>query len=544
MNSILMIVIVIVILLLVFVMFSLDDHEEDTDFLQEDAGEGQSIVDAAPVSIASEDVEEIVQTPEAVQSPAPSTVPVAAVKRIKTESVPMVETAGEEDLRLRIMLDQRLPEATGSEEFQAVVAAVQIRFPEEVLGADGFVKLVQKAEAVFAKDYSFAYSSFHSVQLDRILIFDKSESRDDELFEALFVAFEVVSRFKKMLENDAVLREAKARVALGLSRGRISKIKRGIAAEPSWVGKAVYMAETMAEAANDFTIYVDEQIYKSALPLFDFREWKPIKLRSPLPPLPFYELVGWNKPEEIGTFASHKEPFARRSVAIAYRYLELDDLMQPLLELLADTDEKVALEALETLKVIGSDHALGHLKRIFPETQEAHFRSAIIDAFASIGKSELVPVILGSTKETSWKVRLSAAKALFRLSGKDSLRHLEHLLNDADGAVRAAVNGIFYRETAKKEYHRALAELLHDLSTRARKAAADELLDMDSDENVKLLVDGFADQEVELQKHILRRLENSKSKILYQSFLTIFKISGEKVRPMVVEAVRRAGLVS
>jgi HEAT repeat protein len=266
-------------------------------------------------------------------------------------------------------------------------------------------------------------------------------------------------------------------------------------------------------------------------------------MRSPLPALPLFELIGWNNPSEIAGFASHKDAFSRRAVAVAYRYLDLDNMMQPLLELLTDPDEKVALEALETVKVIANEHSLGLLKRIFPEAQDPEFRSAIIDAFANIGSSEVVPVILGSTKEANWKVRLSAARALYKLSGSESLRHLEHLLNDSDGAVKACVNSVFYRETAKKEYFEALVDLLRDLSTRARKVAADELLDMESDENLKIVVDSFADQETDLQKYILRRLENNKSKILYQCFLTLFKNSGEKIRPYIVEAVRRAGLV-
>jgi HEAT repeat protein len=217
---------------------------------------------------------------------------------------------------------------------------------------------------------------------------------------------------------------------------------------------------------------------------------------------------------------------------------------QAMLKLLTDPDEKVALEALETVKVIGSSHALGLLKRIFPETVAADFRSAIIDAFAAIGKKEVVPVILGSTKEDSWKVRLSAARALYSLSGKDALKHLEHMLDDSDSSVKAVVNGIFYRETNNSQYIDALRELLGDLSVRARKYAAEELLNMQSDKYLKMVIDRFADQEKELQKYILGKLEMSKSKILYQCFLTIFKNSGEKIRPHIVEAVRRAGLVS
>ncbi len=538
MSAILTIVIVLVILLLVFVMFSLDDQEEETDFLQEQDAENPVEAPVESAEIEQEKPGEVEARATIEQQPRP-------VRARPAEEVSMVEPGGEEDLRLRIMLDQRLPSPTGHEEVKAVVAAIQLRFPEEIISSgDAFVKLIKRAENLFEKEFSFPFASYHSAQLDRIMIFEKDESRDDELFEALVVAFEAVSRFKKMLESDSALRDAKARISVGLSSGSIVKVKRGIAAEPSWIGKAVYMAETLAEAAGDFSIYVDEQIHKAALPLFDFREWKPIKMRSPLPALPLFELVGWNKPEEIAAYASHKDAFSRRAVAVAYRYLELDDMIQPLLELLSDADEKVALEALETVKVIGSEQALGLLKRIFPEAQEAAFRSAIIDAFASIGKNEVVPVILGSTKEASWKVRLSAARALHRLSGKDALRHLEHLLEDADGAVRAGVCGIFYRETGKSLYLKDLGELLRDLSNRARKIAADELLRVDSDDAVKMLVDGFADQEADLQRYILNRLEGSKSKILYQSFLTLFKISGEKIRPQIVEAVRRTGLLS
>ena len=201
-------------------------------------------------------------------------------------------------------------------------------------------------------------------------------------------------------------------------------------------------------------------------------------------------------------------------------------------------------EALETVKVIGSEHSLGLLKRIFPETQDPVFRSAIIDAFASIGRNEVVPVILGSSKEASWKVRLSAARALHKLAGNDALKHLEHLLDDPDGAVKACVNGVFYLATGKKEYLDVLTGLITDLSKRTRKAAADELLDVESDVTLRTVIASFSEQEFELQKHILRRLEFSRSKILYQCFLAIFKNSGEKIRPFIVEAVRRAGLVN
>lgn len=532
MNSILIIVIVVVIFLLVFVMFSLDDHEEEDGFLKDES--------AAPVEQEAP-LKEVVATSEKT--------PVRPISKIEPSELPeklsLLESGSEDDLRLRINLDQRLPLPVSAEEADVVVAAVQLRFPEEVLAdSEGFLKLMHRAEAVFEREFSFPFSCYAGSQLDRFWLFGKDEGRDDPMFEALVVAFEVISRFKKTLESDVVLREGKARVAVGLSMGSMLKVNRGISAVPSWVGKPVYLAESLAEAAGDFLIFVDEEIHKSALPLFDFREWKPMKLRSPIPPISFYELIGWNNPDEIASFAHHKDMNARRAVAVAYRYLNLDDKLQPLIELLSDPEEKVAIEALETVKVIGNEHSLGLLKRIFPETQDAGFRSAIIDAFAAIGSKEVIPVVLGSTKEASWKVRLAATKALYKLAGKDSLRHLEPLLNDPDGSVKASVNCVFYRETAQKEYMQNLNDLMGDLSKRTRKAAADELLSLESDITLKVVVNAFAEQEIDFQKHILRKLEFSRSKILYQCFLTVFKNSGEKIRPFIVEAVRRAGLVS
>lgn len=556
MNAILMIVIAVVILLLVFVMFSLDDQEEDTGFLSEEREEKLPPVsspksqpgeteETSPVEDKARKVEEE-KKPASLQPPAAAEkVEATVIKSDAADQGPLLEVGGEEDLRLRIMLDQRHAPPEAVDEIDAVLVAVQLRFPEEVLAErDTFLKLIRRAEDVFSRPFSFEFSCFSGSQLDRMWVFERNEERDDALFEAMVVAFEVVSRFKRALENDSVLRESRARVALGLSMGQVIKVGRGMVAEPTWVGKAAYLAESLAEAAGDFAIWVSENVHQAALPLFNFREWKPVKLRSPLPPVQFYELVGWNKPDEIASYASHQDAIARRAVAVAYRYLELDSQLQPLVELIGDTEEKVALEALATVKAIGNESVLGLLKRIFHETQDSIFRSAIIDGFASINNSEVVPVILGSTRESSWRVRLSAARALHALAGAESLKHLEPLLEDPDGAVKASVNGIFYRVTGKKEYLEVLAELITDLSKRTRKAAADELLSAETDVALKTAIASFSEQEMDLQKHILRRLEFCKSKLLYQCFLSIFKNSGEKIRPFIVEAVRRAGLVN
>ena len=65
-----------------------------------------------------------------------------------------------------------------------------------------------------------------------------------------------------------------------------------------------------------------------------------------------------------------------------------------------------------------------------------------------------------------------------------------------------------------------------------------------SDRALKEITNSFANQEMDLQKHILSKMLDSKSKILYQCFLTMFKNSSEALRPHIVEAVRRAGIVS
>lgn len=548
MNSIVMIVLAVVILLLVFVLFSLDDHEDETDFLDsndleplKDSPVNKSVEKVLPLESAKiTKTEKTAKTAKTAKNDLPPVSVVAASKNIK-----LPETGTEEDMRFRITLDQTLPLPRTINRIDGVVAAVQLRFPEEILqDHDVFLKNLFKAEQILEKEFSFDFSCYPSGQLDRMWYFASNESRDDALFEALVVAFEVISRFKKALEHDSTLRDARVRLAVGLSMGTMLKVDRGIAAVSTWIGKPAFMAETLAEAAGDFTIYVDEDVHKAALPLFDFREWKPVKLRSSLPSLPIFELVGWNKPEEVASFASHQEPHARRAVAIAYRYLELDAKMRPLHELLSDPDEVVALAALETVRVIGNESSLGLLKRILPETADPGFRSAILDAFAAIGKSEVVPVILGSTKEDNWRVRLSAARALYKLSGKDSLRHLEHLLEDPDGAVRAGVNAIFLRETGKDQYLTVLDAMLSDLSQRARKVTADELLKINSEKALKILTSNFSEQETGLQKQILRGLEISKSPILYQCFLKIFKASSEIIRPSIIESIRRAGLVS
>lgn len=465
------------------------------------------------------------------------------VNKTVEPNIPLLEVGSEEDLRLRLEMKQNLAKPVSIEKSKSVAAVVQLRFPDEVMrNAGNFVEILSHAEQVFEKEFSFPFNTFQTTQFNRIWIFEPSEDRD-AIIEALIDAYEVTIRFRKALEADKLLKENRIRIAVGVSAGEMTFISRGVNSEPSLVGMPIYMAETLAEIVGDFGIYVDSNIHNATIPLFDFREWKPTVVRTTLPPIPLYELVGWNKPDEIATYVKHEEPSARRAVAVAYRYFELEDT-HPLIELLTDKDKNVAYEAINTISFIGSEKMNGVLKIRLREATDSDIKSKIIEAFGNAGNPSLLPVVLGSTKESSWKVRLAATKALYQLGGQEALGHLEAMLKDPDSIVRVVANSIFFKETNNSEYFSMLVEALSDASKRARATAVDCLMAIGSDRALKEITNSFANQELDLQKHILTKMLDSKSKILYQCFLTMFKNSSEALRPHIVEAVRRAGIVS
>ena len=211
---------------------------------------------------------------------------------------------------------------------------------------------------------------------------------------------------------------------------------------------------------------------------------------------------------------------------------------------MTDKDPSVVFEAISTISFIGSDKTNGVLKLRLPEATDPEIKSKIIESFGNAGNDSVFPVVLASTKEKSWKVRLAATKALYQLGGGKALTHLEQMLNDPDTIVRVVANSIFYKETNKPEYFSFLVSSLGDASKRARATAVDCLIAIGTDRALKEVTNSFANQEADLQKHILSKMVGSKSKILYQCFLTMFKNSNESLRPHVVEAVRRAGIVS
>lgn len=541
MNSIMMVVGAVIAVLIVFIIFSQEElDDEPEDYYDEEPAEAHEEVVKVPGS-----------TNEATEKPTPTSLiqkPPEEVHELKESGTTLAKVSlvgSEEDFKLRFSLYDQTPPVSHSRNSQGVAVSVQFRFPEiSKLETGNLVSLLNKAEKVLApEELSFPFSVFLGDQTNRLLLFGFDEDRDDAVFEALVTSSEIVAKFKKLLETDGELLQAKARVAIGISQGSLTRIFRGPLGPITHAGKPVYLAETFAESAGDFQIYVDEETHRFAKPLFDFREWKPTRLRQSLPPMPFFELVGWNKKEEIFAVTSSSETFARRAVAIAYRYLDFDDI-SPLLGLVSDPDEKVAMDALATVAEIGDDRALGILKKILPEAKNALLRSSIIEALGKMGREEVAPALLASTKDVNWQVRYHAVRSLYRISHGEAIKHIEHMVNDEDGAVRAEIHFILFQQYHNEENLAALRELLRDLSLRARKAAVEALISIGTNDALLLVAKSFAEQEPEMKRHILRLMIRVKSKVLYQCFLTMFHTSNSREHSEIVAAVRRSELMN
>ena len=582
MNYIIIAVVTIVIFIMIFVAFASDDREDEIGYLaDEDALDEEQEQEKEKIDDSSDSEPQATEQPvlkveniqpksdidnniaaindensmfqqlsdeeeKKQQSVKPSTADITRIHPVEKPaepSIPMLEVGKEDDLRLRLELKQNIAKPVSVEKSKCVAAVVQLRFPDDIIrNSKDFVEVLTHAEKVFDKAFTFEFDTYQTTQFNRIWIFEPAEGRD-VIIESLIDAYEVTIRFRKALESDKVLKESRVKIAVGLSAGEMTFINRGVISEPGLFGRPIYLAETLAEIVGDFGIYVDSTIHNATTTLFDLREWKPTVVRATLPAIPLFELVGWNKPDEIAQYTKHEDASARRAVAVAYRYFELED-MHPLIELLGDKDPSVVFEAISTISFIGSEKTNGVLKLRLPEATDPEIKSKIIEAFGNAGKPSVLPVVLASTKEKSWKVRLAATKALYQLGGEEALVHLEGMLNDPDTIVRVVANSIFYKETNKQEYLSFLIAALGDASKRARATAVDCLMAIGTDRALKEITNSFANQDTDLQKHILTKMVGSKSKILYQCFLTMFKNSSEALRPHIVEAVRRAGIVS
>ncbi|RCK79692.1 MAG: HEAT repeat-containing protein [Candidatus Ozemobacter sibiricus] len=549
MNSILMVVVAVFIILLVFIMFSMDDPEEAP-------GEPPPPPAAEAKAASSQDAAPSRGAPEPRAETAPSGVPTSsstagapagrAAPAGPLPPLPALPVKGsDDDFQFRQILEAQWAPVTAITRSDAVLAVVQIRFPESLMGDPAaFATALARAESVldpakapFPHQFRVALAS----QTSQIWIFGFDDESDDPAFEGVLTAFNAVSRFKKALEGDPVLFEAKARLAIGMSTGETACIHRGPLGLVTYAGKALFLAEALSHAAGDFQVYLDEAMHRLAQPWFDFREWKPMKLWQNLPPVAFFEVVGWNKKEDIFAYTSHQDALVRRAVAVAYRYLEFDDVA-PLLELISDPDERVALEALNTLAEIKDERAMGILKKILPEAKNPTLRSAVIKALGALGREEILPVLLASTRDVHWQIRFHAAKAMYAIAGVDALRHLEHMVDDEDGAVRACIREILYRRDKDSRHLAALRELLGDLSTRARKAAIEALAALATRDSLHILAAAYFDQEPALQRFILRQLRDARSPDAYECFLSIFRHADDAQRSEIMMALRRARL--
>lgn len=571
MNYLIILVALVVIFIMIFAAFASDDREEEIGYLEgeDDSGkskkeiqenkeellknensEGEGIEQEEQITEEFSDDSSLFQQvsdaeeQEVMEQPVNKPAEVTKIRSIRPQQEIVLKEAGsEDDLRLRLNLKHNIAGPVSFEKIKCVTAVIQLRFPDDVIKhSPDFCNVLRHAEKVFENEFAFEFTTYQGSQFNRIWIFESSEDRN-AIVESLIVAYEATVRFRQTIETDAVLRDNKVRISIGLSAGEMVFVNRGVNTEPTMFGKPVYIAETLAEVVGDFGIYVDSSIHDSTLPLFVFRELKPTVVRPTLPPISLFELAGWNKPYEISAFIKHDEASVRRAVAVAFRYFEIED-MHPLIELMSDKEREVVLEAVSTIGFIGSDKMNGALKLKLPEITDPEVKSKVIEAFGNAGNDSVLPLVRASTKENSWKVRLAATQAVYKLGGADSLANLQAMLNDPDSIVRVAANSIFYKETKQPEYFEALVDFLSDASKRARATAVDCLMEIGSDRALKEITNVFANQELDLQKHILVKMLGSKSKILYQCFLTMFKNSNEVLRPYIVEAVRRAGIMS
>lgn len=582
----------VVIFILIFVAFSVDDREDGAGYLaegdeeneqsneevvaneqaeiKESENNGQQTVVVAENSAVEEKIEEkaaeefseksendedvvsmfqqiaedddtsVEQPAEEIQN---KPVMIHSIARQPIPEKPLLEVGTEDDLRLRLNLKKTVAKPTSEDKFNGVAVVVNIRVPDEVLlNSRNLVKIVSHAEQVFDGKFAFDFDAYQASQFNKLWVFT-GEGRES-VVEALIVAYEATIRFRKALEKDELLKENNIKLGVGVSAGQMSVVGRGTNSDVSVVGQAPYIAETLSELTMDFDVYCDAGVYNLTLPFFDFREWKPTVIRQNLQAMPLFQLLGWNSPEEVATYAKHESAYARRAVAVAFRYLDMGDDFHPIIDLLSDKNPEVVLEAVETARILGNERLNGALKMRLPDIADPEVKGKIIEALGTAGNSSLIPVVLASTKDSSWKVRLAATNALFMLADEKLLQYLEPMLNDPDSIIRVTANCMYYLKTSNNEYFDKVAEYLTDPSRRTRVMAVDCLLGIGTDKALKIITSSFESQELDLQKHILNNMVNSKSKILYQCFLTLFKNSNETLRPLIVEAVRKAGIVN
>ncbi len=564
-NSILMVIGALIVILIVFVVFSQDDEELDRPLEYtgpSSAPAGENPVPTGPTSAALATPEPPPATADGVPAaPVSTTViaqttaanPPASGRRVRSApstSGPAAkatpEPGSEEDFQLRLLAEQAPAPITGSDNREAVVAMVQARFAVEELNSEAdLVAVLRLIDDVLAPERAtFPLTPVLGHNLQRFWLFGFDRQRDEPLFEALVTLQDLVLRMRKAVDREPMLAKVKARIGCGVARGKVWLLRRGVGGGATLAGRPVFMAETLAEAAGDSQIYVDETIHHDAQPFFDFREWKPIKLRPSLPAVAFHELLGLNKIEDIVAFATHEDSARRRMVAVVFRYMKFDDLA-PLFGLANDSVEEVALAALETVYELADPRSMGVLKKALHEAASPRLRGAIIRALGALGQQEILPVLLGSTRDSHWQVRYHAVEALDAVMGAESPKQLQQLLTDEDGAVRSSIHRILLQRTGDETHLTALDRLTTDLSVRARRHALKALLKIGSPAALQAACRGIiAQDEAEVRAEFIEQLAEVRAKGLYTAFLTLFANLPESDRPRLVAALLRSAVVA
>lgn len=548
-SSILILIIGITIVVLVFIMFSIEEPEEllvknteDKKTIQENSCDKNLSEANKDISISNNDKNQL----------ACATKPLDSSEKSSpfTYQTQLSNFGDQEDFELRIQTYNALQPLNYIKKENAVVVAINTKISEQALTTENsLTSAYKKLEEVL--DLNYIQFSEHLVtkqllHADRALIFFVNPNLDyDPYFEAVFSAYLLVAKFKKNLETCSELSEAGAKISIGISSGEVIILNRGPFVTENVKGKPVFIAELLALSASDFQIFIDETIYNSAQVWFDLREWIPMKLWHTLPAMKFYEIIGWNKKEEIYSYINHQNASVRKAVATAFKYLEFEELM-PLHHLASDNDESVALEAIKTLAEIKDDRSLAVLKKLVTETKNPFIRSEVINALGNLQKSDLMPIFLGYIKDIHWRVRRNSIYAIYNTLGEDSIKHIEQLLSDENGAVRAAALEVFYKVTKNSVYLKELKNLLNDLSVRARKSAILALCSINTNESLAIIVSTFPELDNDLQRFTIAQIQNLNlpQDKKWQYLLSFYKASNEKTRAEIVNLVNNNILTS
>lgn len=143
-----------------------------------------------------------------------------------------------------------------------------------------------------------------------------------------------------------------------------------------------------------------------------------------------------------------------------------------LLDALTDDDRRIRVAAAKALGEIGDPTAVAPLLHILIDDSDSDLRWAATGALGRIGQVAL-PGLLAALRDDNWKVRRSAAEALWSMAEPQAVPALLEALADRNDVVRQAVGGAL--ESLGESAVPALIEMLRTGDRQASQAAADLL---------------------------------------------------------------------